>query len=124
MLAIVPITADESWAASPNLGDVREKIIHSTNQFRVQEGRQELKANPELSKAAQAFAEFMARTDKYGHDADGKQPSERITDAGYEYCTVAENIAYGYNAAGFTSDELAQGLMEGWKNSPHHRANM
>src|SRR5262249_11269618 len=31
---------------------------------------------------------------------------------------------YQYNSRGFTTDELARGFFEAWKNSPGHRKNM
>jgi uncharacterized protein YkwD len=108
----------------PDLDRAKEQIMAATNQFRKQEKRRELKASAELSKAAQAFAEFMAKTDKYGHEADGKKPAERVTAAGYSYCIVAENIAYQFSSGGFTTDELVKGFMDGWKESPPHRKNL
>lgn len=108
----------------PDPSKVKEQIVTATNQFRRQEKRRELKVNPQLSQAAQAFADFMGRTDKFSHEADGKKPADRVTAAGYQYCVVAENIAYDYNSAGFSTEELAQGLMDGWKKSPEHRKNL
>jgi uncharacterized protein YkwD len=111
-------------AKKPDPAKVKEQIVATTNQFRRQEKRRELKVNPQLSQAAQAFAEFMARTDNFGHEADGKKPADRVTAAGYQYCVVAENIAYDYNSAGFSTEELAEGLIEGWRKSPEHRKNL
>lgn len=108
----------------PDPAKVKEQIVTATNQFRRQEGRRELKTNPELSRTAQDFAEFMARTDKFSHEAGGKKPADRVKAAGYEYCIVAENIAYDFNSAGFTTDALAHSLMDGWKKSPEHRKNL
>jgi uncharacterized protein YkwD len=108
----------------PDLDRARKQMIAATNQFRKQEKLRELEVNAELAKAAQAFAEFMAKTDKYGHEADGKKPAERASDAGYDYCIVSENIAYQLNSAGFTTAELASGFMESWNESPPHRKNL
>lgn len=67
----------------------------------------------------------MARTGKYGHTADGRTPARRAAAAGYDYCLVAENIAYEYRSTGFSSARaLGNELVEGWKHSPEHRANM
>jgi uncharacterized protein YkwD len=100
------------------------QVIDLTNEFREKEGRRELTPNEELSRAARYFADYMAQTDKYGHTADGKQPAERAKEFGYKYCIVAENIAWESKTSGFTTEELAQSLFNGWKNSPEHRANM
>jgi hypothetical protein len=43
---------------------------------------------------------------------------------GYDYCIVAENIAYVFDPAGFTAESLADKFVVGWENSPHHRRNM
>jgi uncharacterized protein YkwD len=101
-----------------------KQIIKLTNEFRKQNGRRELGVNKELSRAARYFADFMARTDKYGHTADGKQPSDRAKEYGYDYCVIAENIAWEFKTSGFTTEGLAESLFRGWKNSPEHRANM
>ena len=81
--------------------------------------------NAQLEAAAQGFARFMARTGKYGHTADGRRPAQRAAAAGYDYCLVAENIAYQYRSGGYPSGaKLGAELVEGWKNSPEHRQNM
>ena len=66
----------------------------------------------------------MARTDQYSHSADGSEPPERAKKFGYDYCIVAENIAYLFNSEGFGTAELAHRLFDGWQNSPEHRRNM
>jgi hypothetical protein len=80
--------------------------------------------DPKLTQTAQYFADFMAKTDRYGHTADGKRPSQRATEHGYEYCLIAENIAYQFSTVGFGDEELADKFFEGWKESPPHRKNM
>jgi uncharacterized protein YkwD len=108
----------------PDVEKVREQIFASTNEFRKKAKRGKLKVNTDISKAAQSFAEFMADTDKYGHTADGKEPWDRVADAGYDYCVVLENIAYEYNSEGFTTEDLSKALVEAWEKSPPHRKNM
>lgn len=108
----------------PDLERVQEQIVSATNQFRRQQGLPELKVNQALTKAAQYFADYMARTDKYSHTADGKEPWQRTAEYGYAYCIVLENIAYEYSAEGFRTKDLAQGFMKGWQKSPPHRKNL
>lgn len=67
---------------------------------------------------------LMAKTDKYGHTADGRQSSERARSHGYDYAVLAENIAYQYSSAGFTPVELARRFTKGWGESPSHRKNI
>jgi hypothetical protein len=66
----------------------------------------------------------MARTDRYGHEADGRTPAERVSALDYEYCLLAENIAMRYNTAGYATEPLADGFLQGWIESPEHRKNM
>jgi uncharacterized protein YkwD len=108
----------------PDLARVKDLIANLTNEFRRQEGRGELHSNPDLARAAQYFADYLARTDKFSHTADGKEPWERLTKFGYPYAISAENIAWEFNSAGFTTRRLASALVEGWEKSPGHRKNM
>jgi uncharacterized protein YkwD len=107
-----------------DLTAVASAVVRHTNEFRRSEGRQVVAEQAELTEAAQYFADYMARHDKYGHHADGQRPADRAAEHGYEYCLVAENIAYRYSSASFTGEELARRFVEGWKNSPGHRRNM
>ncbi len=116
--------APQGGARSPDLNRAAEQIVAGTNAFRKKHGRGELHVNAELTKAAQSFADFMARTDKYSHTADGQEPWQRAAKAGYAYCIVDENIAYVFSSEGFSAQQLAQGLLTAWKNSPEHRKNL
>ena len=107
--------------------DVREatrQLFEGTNALRSDAGRTALVRSPALAAAAASFAEFMARTDEYGHEADGSDPSTRAARAGYDACIVAENIAYQSLSTGFSTGELVQSLLDGWMDSPGHRANL
>lgn len=119
-----PGAESTSDAQSPDLAVVPTMIISRTNLFRQAEGRAPLTINLDLMATAQDFADFMARTDRYGHTADGNHPAQRATEHGYAYCIVAENIAYQYNSAGFTTEGLVRGFVRGWQRSPGHRENM
>jgi uncharacterized protein YkwD len=101
-----------------------KRIVESTNRFRREQERSQLRSNDKLTAAAQEFAEYMARTDRYGHEADGRTPAERVSAQSYEYCLLAENIAMRYNTAGYETDPLADGFVQGWIESPEHRKNM
>ena len=111
-------------AKAPDLGQAERLIARRTNEFRAEQGLGGLEPDAALTAVAQAFAEYMARTDRYGHAADGRQPSERAEARGYRYCSVAENISYQFNSESFATEELARRFVEGWKDSPGHRRNM
>ena len=100
-------------------------MVEATNAFRKAHGLDAVRASPALEAAAREFSRYMARTRNYGHRADGRGPSERAAAHGYGYCIVSENIAYQYRSAGFESaSAVAQAVVQGWKQSPEHRANM
>jgi uncharacterized protein YkwD len=121
---IIQAPPDAPKPPAPDLGAVTQKVIDATNRFRRDEKRAAVAANANLTEAAKYFADYMARTARYGHTADGARPTERAAKHGYESCLVAENIAYAYNSKPFTADDLAKQFVEGWKNSPGHRKNM
>lgn len=110
--------------ALPDLPAVEVQIVEMTNAFRAEEKLGAVKPNRQLENAARAYAEYLARTDKFAHDADGRQPAERVRTAGYQYCQVAENLASSLDSRGFTNSELSSQTMEGWINSPGHRRNL
>ena len=123
MTFLACLTGAES-VRSPDIARVEKLVFEATNQFRRDQGVGPVEADARLGKAARDFARYMARTDKYGHDADGKQPADRARSHGYDYCVIAENISYQLNSAGFDAPELAGLYFEGWKRSPGHRRNM
>lgn len=125
MSPVLVLALAAAAAAAVEPGDSARRIVQDANAFRQEEGVRPLAGNAALQSAAADFARFMARTGKYGHTADGREPAERAAAAGYEYCVVAENIAYVYRSKGFDSAEhLAREFVEGWKNSPGHRRNL
>lgn len=115
-IASAPRTAD--IARVPHL------IVRYTNALRTAHGAQPTVVNEELSRAAGYFADFMARTDRHSHEADGNTPSARAKQYGYNFCMVSENIAMQFHSLGFATEELAERFVVGWENSPGHRKNM
>ncbi|MBA3316380.1 MAG: CAP domain-containing protein [Planctomycetaceae bacterium] len=111
-------------AEQPKVAEVVKSIVDRTNAFRKEQKRKPVAANVELTQAAQAFADYMAKTGRYGHTADGQTPAARAKAAGYDYCTVRENIAYAFRSKGFSTEDLAERFFTGWKESPGHRRNM
>jgi uncharacterized protein YkwD len=108
----------------PDLSAAPKSIIDRTNEFRKKEGKPPVEVNAKLTKTAKYFADYMAESDRYGHTADGTRPADRVSKHDYEYCIVSENIAYRYQSAGFSTDELAKFYFTGWRESPGHRKNM
>ena len=102
------LIAAPALAKAPDLEQAERLVARGTNEFRAKQGLGRLEPDSALMTAARAFADYMARTDRYGHAADGKQPSDRAEARGYRYCTVAENISYQYSSESFATEELAR----------------
>lgn len=109
---------------TPDLEAVERLVVGGTNELRRQRELPPLRTNRELGRAAEKFARFMARRDEYGHEADGRTPTDRARAEGYRECMVAENISYQMRTRGFDTKELSERLVTGWYDSPGHRRNM
>lgn len=107
-----------------DLPQIQARIVELTNTVRGRNTLAPVAPDPRLAAAAQRFADFMASTERYGHEADGQRAADRVAAEGYDYCALGENIAYVFNSLGFTPDELAARLLAGWERSPEHRRNL
>lgn len=110
--------------AGPDLDAAVRQVVDRSNRFREDQKQTPVAVNARLSAAARDFAGWMAVTDMYGHEADGRHPWDRAKAAGYDYCLVAENIAYAWRSDGFATGQLVTEFVEGWEKSPGHRRNM
>jgi uncharacterized protein YkwD len=127
LLSIIPAgrAQDKATALPAAFGEqVEQRVIALTNEFRGTGGLQPLESEAHLTDAARYFAAHLAGSGKLEHDADGTTPAERVKKRGYNYCAVAENLASEFNSAGFTPETLSRNVVQGWRDSPTHRANM
>lgn len=108
----------------PDLPQTEAAIIEMTNAFRAENRLGPVQANGPLAKAAKAFADYLAASGRFAHEADGRKPSDRTKAAGYKHCIVAENLALNQDGRGFDARGLARQAVEGWKGSAPHRAAM
>lgn len=108
----------------PDLAKTELAIVERTNVFRKEQGLAPVRRNAALDKAAESFARYLAKSGKFAHEADGRQPGARAKAAGYRFCRIAENLALNLDSRGFTVEKLARDVVEGWKGSPGHRKNM
>ena len=93
------------------------QVVELTNIERAKEGLKPLTLNSQLVDAAQDHSSDMAQDDFFSHTgADGSDVGSRVIDSGYQYSTAGENIAAGQTTAAE--------VVEGWMNSPGHRANI
>jgi len=78
-----------------------------------------------VNNAAQKYAEYQARTNTTGHNADGRDPGARIAAENVQACYWAENVYEQWNSPSMASwQNAADGAMNFWRNSPGHAANM
>jgi uncharacterized protein YkwD len=119
----VPDVPDAS-GKRPDLAAAAKLIVSQTNALRKKEGLGSVTTAAKLVDTAKYFADYMARNDEYGHEADGNTLGDRVKRHGYEYCLVSENIAYSFNSGGFDTEPLAEQFATGWEKSPPHRKNM
>lgn len=124
MMAAAAMMLSPAAAARVDTHGAASIVFAASNDFRAAEGRGRLHRDTRLDRAAQDFADYMARTGRFEHDADGRKPGERARAAGYVWCAIAENIAYEYRSSGFETRELAETFVEDWKNSSGHRRNL
>jgi hypothetical protein len=92
-------------------------LLSSSNGQRLSNGVTALNINTALNNAAQTKANDMVTRNYWSHTTpDGVQPWTLIGNAGYQYKTAGENLAYGFDNG---SDTIT-----GWMNSPAHRDNL
>ncbi|MFJ8015193.1 CAP domain-containing protein [Streptomyces sp. NPDC096339] len=103
--------------SAPAPSGATAQVLALVNQERAAAGCPALTLNSKLTQAAQAHSADMAAHSNMSHTgSDGSDPGTRITRAGYAWSSYGENVAYGYSTP-------AQ-VMDGWMNSPGHRANI
>ncbi|WP_028807745.1 CAP domain-containing protein [Streptomyces canus] len=94
-----------------------EEVVGLTNRERARAGLPPLAVDPLLAHAAQAYSTDMAVRAFYSHTSpEGTQPWDRAAAAGSARRSIGENIACGQRSAAE--------VVEGWMNSPGHRANI
>ncbi|MFJ4201378.1 CAP domain-containing protein [Streptomyces sviceus] len=94
-----------------------DDVVVLTNRERARAGLPPLAVDPLLARAAQAYSTDMAVRAFYSHTSpEGTQPWDRAAAAGSARRSIGENIACGQRSAAE--------VVEGWMNSPGHRANI
>jgi uncharacterized protein YkwD len=116
--AVGSCIAGSDWGtAKPELAD---RVVALVNVFRARHGLRPLHENSTLAAAAGWKARHMARYGYMSHDDPAppvsRTTAQRIAACGYGGGGWGENIAYGYPSP--------EQVMEGWLNSPGHRANI
>ncbi|MFE7172784.1 CAP domain-containing protein [Streptomyces sp. NPDC057616] len=108
------------WARPFTPGDLARtaaEVVDLTNRERARTGLPGLTTDALLTTAAQAHSADMVARAFYSHTSpDGSRPWDRAAAAGARRRSVGENIACGQRSPAE--------VVEGWMNSPGHRANI
>ena len=113
-------TAGADWGSLRN--DLATQVVQLVNQHRASLGLSQLMVTTPLTNAAVWKSRHMAYYRYMQHDDPAppvaRSVRDRLLACGYPATTTGwgENIAYGYSTAA--------AVMQGWLNSPGHRANI
>lgn len=110
--------------SNDNLADANAAILCLVNAERADNGLPALANNPQLQQAAEGMAGRMVAEQFFSHETpDGKTVVDRVEPTGYipssDDWVVGENLAWG--SGGLATP---QAIVNGWMNSPGHRANI
>ncbi|MFI5913620.1 CAP domain-containing protein [Dactylosporangium sp. NPDC051541] len=110
-----PTTTPTAPTTSPSA--IETEVVTLTNNFRTANGCGAMRIDNRLVAAARKHSSDMVTKNFFDHTgSDGSNFVQREVAAGYTTGASAENIAWGYRTA--------QDVVNGWINSPGHRANM
>ena len=127
ILLIFPLAGciSSRYASAPTVLD-KQRILQLVNEARTRGCRcggqrmapvEPVRWNSQLESAAQQHSNFMRRKNRLSHTGSGfSNVGKRVTQEGYTWFTVGENIAVGQ-----TSEEE---VMESWLKSAGHCANI
>lgn len=94
-----------------------QPFVDLMNDHRVSVGCVPLQWRGDVAEVALYHSRDMIERDFFAHsNPDGASPFDRLDDAGVDFSRGAENIAYGY--------PTGEAVLDGWLNSPGHRANI
>jgi uncharacterized protein YkwD len=103
-------------------GSAKAEIIDATNAYRKTKGLPPLRESESASRVAQAYARYLAETNKTGHSADGRDPVQRLRAASVKFCKFrGENWHASWTRRDKASPDTAMAsAMRFWKKSPGH----
>jgi uncharacterized protein YkwD len=107
-----------------NTDQVNAAILCLVNGERADQSLPALSSNDQLAKAATGMCQRMVTEHFFAHETpDGKNVVDRVTPTGYipdsGDWVVGENLAWGSGAL-----STPQAIVNGWMNSPGHKANI
>ncbi|MFZ2555587.1 MAG: CAP domain-containing protein [Minisyncoccia bacterium] len=103
---------------------IEAAVLRRSNEERSMAGLSPLAPDAQLRKIAWAHSVDMFTNEYFSHEnTAGCSSSCRATNAGYAWRAIGENI---YMMSGYDDapEEKARRVVDGWMNSPGHRANI
>ncbi len=114
--------------------EVATWIVTLTDEERVAAGLAPLQRDKRIDAIAQAHSAAMLANRKLDHKLAGKNANDRAQSAGYNCHRalgggrytfgLSENISMHEGAWHFTPEPMARDMVDGWMDSPGHRANI
>ncbi|MGH4126097.1 MAG: CAP domain-containing protein [Clostridium sp.] len=96
---------------------LEKEVVTLVNQERAKQGLAPLKENAQLSNVARYKSEDMVANNYFSHTSPTYgSPFDMMKKFGITYTAAGENIAMG--------QQTAASVMNGWMNSPGHKANI
>lgn len=113
-----PVTENtQKPVANDSNSSIESEVLRLVNVERSKAGLSALKMSSELSNVARKKSQDMADKNYFSHTSPTYgSPFDMMKQFGIKYTAAGENIAKGYNSA--------EAVMNGWMNSPGHKANI
>jgi uncharacterized protein YkwD len=111
-------TQNSTCTVPQNDDSLADEVLQLVNLERAQHGLDPVTFDPALSRVAEDYACEMIDQTFFDHvnPYTGVGPGQRLTDAGYPFHSMGENLAAGQTTA--------REAVEAWLDSPGHRENM
>lgn len=108
---------NQTTESNTTLNEFEQQVVDLTNQERAKNGLSALKVDTTLSKVAREKSRDMSANNYFDHNSPTYgSPFDMMKQYGVDYRSAGENIAMGQRSP--------QEVVDGWMNSPGHRANI
>jgi uncharacterized YkwD family protein len=115
--ATKPATTTPATTTTSSFKEFQKSVVSLVNKERAAAGLSPLTENTELDKIATLKSEDMVKMNYFSHTSPTYgSPFEMLSQFGVGYSAAGENIAYG--------QATPAEVMNGWMNSPGHKANI
>jgi uncharacterized protein YkwD len=115
--ATQPVKTSQAPSGGSGSSTVAGEVLRLVNEERGKAGCKALSSESHLVAAAQKHTDLQADQNTMSHQLPGEASmGDRVTAAGYQWRGLGENVAAGYTSAA--------SVMDGWMNSPGHKANI